>query len=280
MLPTITKRTQTYHARFKQFGLRYAALVPMKSLAGRASRSFARGSEAIEAALLKIEGQRGVLGPAHRAYTGHSASENRDVWSGWDWSHRGEEWNDADEPEQWKASLIEEVLMPHLEGARAVLEIGPGGGRWSEVLQSGAERLVLVDVTNHTLELCRERLGTADNVEYVLTDGATLPGIESASIDFVWSFDVFVHIAPVDIDSYLGEIARVLRPACPAVIHHSGRVELGPPGWRSPMTALLFARLARKRGLEVTRQFDSWSNGRFGVRTNNDVITVLRSPET
>ncbi len=278
MSPRVAERADAYRARYKQFGLRYAVLAPLQSLAGRASRRLAQGTGAIEAALLKIEGQEGVLGSAHRAYTGHSPSENRGVWSAWDWSRGGEEWNDPDEPAQWKASLIEEVLLPHLRGASTVLEIGPGGGRWSEVLQPRAEHLVLVDVTNRALELCRERFAAAGNVEYVLTDGGVLPGIEPAAIDFVWSFDVFVHIAPVDINSYLGEIARVLRPASPAVIHHSGRVELGPPGWRSPMTAPLFANLARQHGLDVERQFNSWCDGRFGVRARGDVITVLRAP--
>ena len=44
------------------------------------------------------------------------------------------------------------------------------------------------------------------------------------------------------------------------------------------MTGALFANLARDHGLEVVRQFDSWSDGRFGVRTNDDVITALRCP--
>ncbi len=188
-----------------------------------------------------------------------------------------DEWNDSDEPGQWKATLIDEVLLPNLGDARAILEIGPGGGRWSEVLQPLAERLVLVDVTQRALDLCRERLGDADNVEYVLSEGAAFPSVEQDSIDWVWSFDVFVHIAPLDIDSYLGEVARVLRPGGSALIHHSGRLQRSP-GWRSPMTDILFATLAREHGLEVTRQFDSWSNGRFGVRTNDDVITVLRCP--
>ncbi len=59
------------------------------------------------------------------------------------------------------------------------------------------------------------------------------------------------------------------------MIHHSGGLQ-GSPGWRSPMTGALFANLARDHGLEVVRQFDSWSDGRFGVRTNDDVITALR----
>lgn len=277
MRAALTERTRTYRWRYEQFGLRYAALAPMRSLLDRTAGRLGEISTSIEAQLLKIEGAQGVLGPAHRAYSGHSPSENRAIWSAWDWSRGGEEWNASSEPEQWKATLIEEVLLPHLGDARAILEIGPGGGRWSTVLQQHAERLVLVDVTQRALELCRERLGDAANVEYVLSEGAAFPVVEQDSIDWVWSFDVFVHIAPLDVASYVGEIARVLRPGGTGVIHHSGALQRFP-GWRSPMTGVLFAKLAREHGLEVTRQFDSWSDGRFGVRTNNDVITVLRCP--
>ena len=277
MRAAISERTRTYRSRYEQFGLLYTTLAPMRSLADRAGRRLGETSASIEAQLLKIEGAKGVLGPAHRAYAGHSPGENRAIWTAWDWSRRGDEWNDTDVPEQWKASLIDEVLLPNLGDVRAVLEIGPGGGRWSEVLQPRVERLVLVDVTPRALDLCKERLGDADNVEYVLSEGAAFPAVERASIDWVWSFDVFVHIAPLDVASYIGEIARVLRPGGTALIHHSGGLQRFP-GWRSPMTGVLFAELAREAGLEVTRQFDSWSDGRFGVRTNNDVITALRCP--
>lgn len=270
------RRMWLYHARYRDFGLLYATLAPIRSVATRLSRRLAGVAEATEARLLTIEGERGILGPAHEAYTGHSGRENRAVWSAWDWSRGGEEWDDTDRPAEWRESVVEDVLLPYLGSGGAVLEIGPGAGRWSVALQARAGRLVLVDVTDRALELCRERFPEADNVEYVLTDGATLPGVADRSIDFVWSFDAFVHVAPLDIASYLSEIARVLRPAAKAVIHHSGRVR--GPGWRSPMTAPLFARLARERELVVTRQFDSWGNGRFGVRTHQDVITVLESP--
>lgn len=277
MRTALAARARTYRSRWEQFGLLYATLSPVRRLVAMSAAGLTRTSELIEERLLEIEGSQGVLGPAHRAYTGHSPSENRAIWSSWDWSRGGNEWNDTDEPEQWKAALIDEVLLPHLDDARAILEVGPGGGRWSEVLLPRAERLTLVDVTQRALDVCRDRLAGADNVEYILSEGASLPGVDDESIDWVWSFDVFVHIAPLEVDSYLGEIARVLRPGRTAVIHHSGGLSRFP-GWRSPMSALLFARLARDRGLEVTRQFDSWSDGRFGVRTNHDVITVLRKP--
>ena len=271
------ERMRLYIARLRDFGPTYAVLAFARSIVLRLSQLLSAAIDGVEDRLLRIEGDKAILGPAHRGYTGHSSRENRAIWETWDWSRRGEEWDDTTQPEAWRASLIEHVLLPNLAGRRAVLEIGPGGGRWSEVLQREADRLVLVDVSERVLDLCRERFDTAKNVDYVLTGGASLPGVADASLDFVWSFDAFVHIAPLDIASYLSEIARVLEPGGRAVIHHSGRFQRGP-GWRSPMTGALFARLAAERGMRATQQFDSWGDGRFGVTTNHDVVTVLDRP--
>ncbi|HEX2105144.1 MAG TPA: class I SAM-dependent methyltransferase [Solirubrobacteraceae bacterium] len=258
--------------RARRFGARYVA-------AELALRTTRRAGERLEDTLLEIEGARGVLGPAHQRWRDNSAAENRRRWEQWDWSHLGEEWT-ASEP--WKRALVDEVLLPTIPPGGTVLEIGPGGGRWSVVLQPRAERLILVDVAQRPLDLVAERLGERGNVEYVLTSGSALVGVGDASVDAVWSFDVFVHVAPVDQAGYLAEIARVLRPRGVAAIHHAdGRnrgVAPSRQGWRAPMTAELFAALARERGLAVERQLRSWSGGAHGLDAFNDVITVLRRP--
>jgi ubiquinone/menaquinone biosynthesis C-methylase UbiE len=227
-----------------------------------------------------VREQRHVeLGPAHMRWRGNSAAENRSRWDGWDWRSRGEEWNDSVE---WKQALIDHVLLPTIPAGGDVLEIGPGGGRWSAVLQPRSRRLVLVDVSPRVLELCRERFAGADNVELVLSSGCELPGVGDGSIAAIWSFDVFVHVAPADQAAYLGEIARVLEPGGVAAIHHAdGRNRGRLPsrhGWRSPMSRELFAKLARERGLEVERQLDSWADGRFDLAAYADVITICRRP--
>jgi SAM-dependent methyltransferase len=236
-----------------------------------------RATEALTDRVLELEQRRGVLGPAHRRWSAHSAAANRDQWMSWDWSSLGEEWNESPD---WKQSLIDDVLLPTIPTGGTAVEIGAGGGRWSEVLVARAQRTILVDVTPAVLELCRERLGERDDVEYRVSSGCDLPGVEDGSVDAIWSFDVFVHVAPVDQAGYLDEIARVLRPGGVAAIHHAdGRNRGNQPsrrGWRAPMSAHLFAVLARERGLTVERQLRSWSDGRFGLDAYGDVITVLR----
>jgi ubiquinone/menaquinone biosynthesis C-methylase UbiE len=248
----------------RDYGLSYAALAVARELADWLPSR-------IEDALLEMESRKGVLGPAHRRWTANAVAWNRHVWSTWDWAEQGEEWTASPE---WKDALLGGVLRPTMSGAERILEIGPGAGRWTEELHKLADQLILVDITDTTLELCRERLGDPINVTYVRSDGTTLRDISSASVDAIWSFDVFVHIAPLDIAAYLAEIARVLRPGGVAVIHHAGRRVRR--GWRSPMTPALLANLARDCGLTVERQFDSWEDGRFSVGLYGDVISQLR----
>lgn len=248
------RRLHRFSGERRELGLRYASL-------NLAREAIDRLLEPIDGVLLRIEGRRGVLGPAHRRHRGQSALDNRELWASYDWSGGGVEWGSLES----RDALVEELLPAGAHGV--IVEIGPGAGRFSEVLAERAQRLVLVDVTDEALRRSAERLGERPGVEYVRTDGASLPGVESASVDVVWSFEAFVHMQPVDVAAYVGELARVLRPGGTAVIHHAGRRDRS--GWRAPMSAELFARLARDRGLTVASQ-RTWG-------TYDDVISVVCS---
>ena len=250
----------------REYGPRYATL----SIARKAIGSL---PERIDEQLLSIEGRKGVLGPAHRRWTQHSVARNREIWSAWEWGAGGEEWTAS---AAWKESLVADVLEPTMPQGGTILEIGPGAGRWTAALHARADRLILVDITDTTLELCRERLGDPDDVVYLCTAGSSLEGIDDAGVDAIWTFDAFVHIAPLDVAAYLEEVRRVLRPGGVALIHHTGRRD--PRGWRSPMGALLFANLARERGLSVERQFDRWGDDGHGLDGHGDVISIVRRP--
>jgi ubiquinone/menaquinone biosynthesis C-methylase UbiE len=83
--------------------------------------------------------------------------------------------------------LIEDVIARWIPEGGVVLEIGPGAGRGSGVLAARASRLVLADVSERPLELCRERFKGDARIEYVLCTGRDLSGVQDGSIEAVWS---------------------------------------------------------------------------------------------
>lgn len=241
-------------------------------------RAARRARRAFQDYRLEHEQRRGVLGPAHRRWRENSSDENVERWTDYDWSRGGEEWNASPE---WKDALVRDVLERWIPPGVVTLEIGPGGGRWSEILVGRSSQLILADVSARPLELCRERFASEARVSHVLSSGTDLPGVPDGSVAAVWSFDVFVHIAPRDQAAYLQEISRVLAKGGTAVIHHAdGRNRGDLPsraGWRSPMSRRLFAELARRSGLTVESQFDSWGpENRYDLGAFADAVTVCR----
>jgi SAM-dependent methyltransferase len=151
-----------------------------------------------------------------------------------------------------------------------------GGEKWTE--SKGWKDSVIREVLRRCIEICRERFGHLDHVTFFVTSGSDLSFIDDDQIDVVWSFDVFVHLAVPDIEAYVREFARVLRPEGQAIIHHAagGGVQ---GGWRSAMTTEEF--LAMRAGFIVVEQFDSWgASGEYVLSTHQDMISVIRKPPT
>ena len=218
-----------------------------------------------------------------------------------DWSEDGDEWKGqallCGVPyETWKQSLIDSLIVPNATG-KTVLEIGPGHGRWSASIVQVAKRVLLVDLSSNCIAYCQSRF---PGVECHVNDGGHLPADLSSQVDFVWSYDSFVHMDAEVIKSYFQELARVLKPGGRAIIHHANRRFLRlaflrnwgrggrkayrwlsqgwsteGDGWRSNVSAAMIARLAREAGLNVEDQMQYW-NG-CGVPRFNDCISVLRS---
>ena len=198
---------------------------------------------------------------------------NYKEWSNYDWSREGEEWTDS---ESWKNALVEDLIVPYIKPGSTVLEIGPGGGRWSVILAGLSARLILVDMTEKAIEHCKKRLQTFSNCVFHRNNGADLSFLNKESVDFVWSFDVFVHIAPADVEGYLEGLSNVMVKNGIGVIHHPsiGGVK---GGFRSSVTNGLFCQLLKKNNFEIVRQLNAWGkNKEFSVHDYEDMITVFK----
>jgi ubiquinone/menaquinone biosynthesis C-methylase UbiE len=203
---------------------------------------------------------------------------NAEIWHNWNWEHAGEEWTLSDE---WKNSLINQVLLKNVKEGGTNLEIGPGGGRWTEILQKISGKLIGVDISAKCIEVCREKFAAYDNVEFFVNDGARLDAVADSSIDSVWSFDVFVHINSTEVEKYVQEFRRVMKPGSRAVIHH-GQLGGKAGGWRSDLTTETLNQILARNGFAVIEQFTKWTdNGQeFPVGKYDDQITIFeRSTE-
>jgi ubiquinone/menaquinone biosynthesis C-methylase UbiE len=233
---------------------------------------------ALDERLVRIEKRRRIAGPDTVSSKYHTVEENTAIWDAWDWSSRGEQWTEdvrlyrGIDPAVWKAQLVDELIVGRVPQDSVVLEIGPGAGRWSEFLLQRARRLILADISSKCVEICRERFGEDPRVELHRIDDGTLSFVGDDVVDVVWAYDVFVHINPQDTDRYLGEIRRVLRSGGTGVIHHPGTYaneDAHTKGYRSHVTAQLFADMASRHGLAVVEQDRSLSH------MPGDVVSIL-----
>jgi len=164
--------------------------------------------------------------------------------------HFGDRWGD---PETF-IPLIEvrqRFLDPYFAAGMTVVEIGSGGGRWTQYL-ARAGHLIVVEYNPESFEYLRQRFPDVRLTTYQ-TSGAEMDGIASGSVDFVFTFDVFVHLEPEVIGRYLNEIERVLRPGGVAVVHYGDirkDIALHNPGF-SRMTRQKMEELIAATGLRV-----------------------------
>jgi len=139
-------------------------------------------------------------------------------------NHLGDEWcDDGTEERASEVRWFTHSVQPWLRPESRVVEIGPGGGKWSVRIAPKVRSLTVFDVAENMLERTATRCKAAglDNVSVVHGDGKAMSAIPSGSVDLVFSYDVFVHIALEDTVAYVQEFARILRDGGMAIVHHA-----------------------------------------------------------
>jgi SAM-dependent methyltransferase len=193
------------------------------------------------------------------------------------YDHYGDQWGDPSSKRFWYAwrklrhgrrlpgnlaKVRRRYLEPYVGRESVVLEIGAGGGRWTQYLLE-ARQVVVVELNPEFFPYLEARFPeAAEKLRFFETSGYELSGIDDETIDFVFSFGTFVHIDPGGIDAYLAEIRRVLRPAGIATIHYADRSKKffagRPPGFAafSEMNTAKMEALLSRHALEV-REHDT-----------------------
>jgi hypothetical protein len=171
-----------------------------------------------------------------------SIAENREVWNDPDhWSRAGDHWSEetwGSPYGQWHGSIYPRCFA-YLKGR--ILEIAPGQGRWTQFLRGHCDSLIGVDLSDVCTQYCRRRFAEHPSLQFETNDGLTLPMVGDGSIDFAFSFDSLVHADPEVLDSYVRELARVLKPRAVAFLHHSNLADV-----RWPLRTRLKHKLTRE----------------------------------
>lgn len=150
--------------------------------------------------------------------------------------HLGEEWNRPDleglgiRPEEFVSYIEQAIIDPYINNVSRILEIGSGGGRFTEVLLPRTKSLIASDTSTSMLRLVKKRFGDEPKLSFCKLDGMGLGNIEDESIDIAFSYGVFVHLQHWDIYNYLIELNRVLRPDGTAIIQHGN--SFSDAGWK------------------------------------------------
>ena len=131
----------------------------------------------------------------------------------------------AADPDEFASSGRREVdmflahagLVP--DRSLTVLEIGCGIGRMTARLAEVYGHVIALDVSQVMLDEAAKELAGRDNISYVLGSGSDLAGVDSASVDVVFSYIVLQHVPTVAGQlEYFRETRRVLRPGGTAAI--------------------------------------------------------------
>jgi ubiquinone/menaquinone biosynthesis C-methylase UbiE len=97
------------------------------------------------------------------------------------------------------------------------LEIGCGAGRFTRQLAQEFDHVVAIDVSADLI--ARADAATQDNVDFHQVDGTHVP-LPDGSVDAAFSVHVLQHLGGFEeVESYLREVRRTLRPGGTAMLH-------------------------------------------------------------
>lgn len=147
----------------------------------------------------------------------HKRAENIEVL--------GDEWGTPGEVD----AIAESFIYPYVNTNVTALEIGVGGGRIARRVAPRVKMLHAFDISPQMLAKAGDSLKEYGNIQFHLLESPSLPEEFTNSIDFAYSFDVFVHLDIHTMWKYFREIFRVLKPGGHAFLHTSNLAS--PGGW-------------------------------------------------
>lgn len=153
-------------------------------------------------------------------HEGRSAESSSDV------VRLGEEWGRLEDAVQ----AIDEWILPHVDPASVCGEIGTGGGRVAVRVAPKVGEFHAFDVSPKMLKLVEAELRDVPGARFHHLPEPVLPPELAGRFDFLYSFDVFVHLDLHVQWRYLQQIERALKPGGKAFLHTANLTS--EAGWK------------------------------------------------
>ncbi|MBI3844384.1 MAG: methyltransferase domain-containing protein [Planctomycetes bacterium] len=140
----------------------------------------------------------------------------------------GENWGS----DEYVDEVVRRFCLPHLDPDGRALEIGPGGGRYTERLLPHVGDLHVVDVVQEIVDDLDERLSYPPHLRTFVCNGRSLADLPLAKngYDFVCSFNLFLFLDLENVYSYLADLRALLAPTGLAVIQYA---DFSSPGGKA-----------------------------------------------
>ncbi len=192
----------------------------------------------------------------------------------------GDEWGNKESVGQ----VLDDFIKPFITQQSIVGEIGVGGGRIASKLVGSVKKFYCFDISQEMLKRARKLLSEYSHVEFVLLKAPEFDAELEGSFDFIYSFDVFVHLDLHLIWKYMKEIKKLLKKDGHAFLHTANLK--APDGWKKfskqdqfsiqghyflcPEIIEIFAKQA---GLKIVKQSIPCGNNFY---YNRDYLFVLK----
>jgi ubiquinone/menaquinone biosynthesis C-methylase UbiE len=97
--------------------------------------------------------------------------------------------------------------------SKSMAELGCGTGRMTRSFAQRFQSVIAVDISEEMQSRAKGYLRSFANIRWVLSSGGTISGVESSSVDFVFSYLVLQHMPTKEVVfSSVQEMIRMLRP--------------------------------------------------------------------
>lgn len=140
--------------------------------------------------------------------------------------HIGDEWGTVSDVEK----IVDEYIYPFITKESVVAEIGVGGARVALKVVDRSREFYCFDISSEMLRRAKAVLGDYSHVRYVFLDQPQFPNRFVGKFDFVYSFDVFVHLDLHTMWKYFKGINDILKNGGRAFIHTTNLN--APDGWK------------------------------------------------